>query len=85
MKKFLAVEELVDGVKSRAVARHLRLAALTANAGLKPVRTKPAVQDGGSCCCTFLSLLLRTLQQARAERASYVQLTASASYQLLPC
>lgn len=37
------------------MTRHLRLAALTANAELKPVRIKPAVQGGGGLAAALPS------------------------------
>lgn len=43
-----------------AIAKHVRLANVTANTELKTVRTNTAVEAGvgGLVCCIFLSLLL---------------------------
>lgn len=52
IKKFFAIEKLARGVKYCAVAKHVRLANVSANAEVKPVRTNTAVQarvGGGSC------------------------------------
>lgn len=64
------MEKLAYGVKCCAIAKHVRLANVTANAELKPVRTNTVVQAGGGGGCGGRSCLLHLPLTAVSEPAA---------------